>query len=48
MSLDRAIEKIIDNGVVVVVAAGNSALDACNISPAKGEKVHMDRVTGSY
>ena len=38
-SLDRAIQKVIDEGVVVIAAAGNEAVDACNVSPAKGKQV---------
>jgi subtilisin family serine protease len=32
--LDRAVDDLADSGVVVVVAAGNSAADACQSSPA--------------
>lgn len=34
-SLDSAINNLISKGVIVVVAAGNSAADACNSSPAR-------------
>ncbi|CDO95607.1 unnamed protein product [Kluyveromyces dobzhanskii CBS 2104] len=36
--LDRAISAVIDEGVVVVVAGGNSGLNACWYSPAKVRK----------
>lgn len=32
---DAAVQRVIDDGVTVVVAAGNSAADACNASPAR-------------
>jgi subtilisin family serine protease len=34
-ALDAAVQGIIDDGVVAVVAAGNSSSDACNASPAR-------------
>lgn len=34
-SVDLAVQRMIDDGVVVVVAAGNSNLDACGSSPAR-------------
>jgi subtilisin family serine protease len=34
-AIDDAINGLINDGVVVVVAAGNSATDACNFSPAR-------------
>ena len=34
-SLDDAVSALIANGVIVVVAAGNSAANACNYSPAR-------------
>ena len=34
-SIDRAVNRLIDRGVTVVVAAGNSSYNACNISPAR-------------
>lgn len=33
--LDEAVERLIDTGVIVVVAAGNDNSDACNYSPAR-------------
>ncbi|PNH79994.1 serine protease [Arthrobacter sp. AFG20] len=33
--VDAAVQGIIDDGVTAVVAAGNSAVDACNSSPAR-------------
>jgi hypothetical protein len=34
-TLDQAVNRLIDSGVTVVVAAGNSADNACNYSPAR-------------
>lgn len=34
-ALDQATQSMINSGVVVVAAAGNSSGDACNVSPAK-------------
>ena len=34
-SLDAAVQTLIDLGITVVVAAGNSSQDACNFSPAR-------------
>lgn len=34
-SLDRAVEAVVADGVTVVVAAGNSNVDACTTSPAR-------------
>lgn len=34
-SVDLAVQRMIDDGVVVVVAAGNSNVDACGSSPAR-------------
>lgn len=36
--LDRAVSAVIDEGIVVVVAGGNSGLNACWYSPAKVKK----------
>ena len=33
--LDAAVQSVINDGVTAVVAAGNSAIDACNSSPAR-------------
>ena len=33
--LDVAVQNAINDGIVAVVAAGNSAIDACNSSPAR-------------
>ena len=33
--VDAAVQGIINDGVTAVVAAGNSAVDACNSSPAR-------------
>jgi hypothetical protein len=35
--LEAAVKNVIDAGVPVVVAAGNSAVDACDVAPARGE-----------
>ena len=37
--LDRAVDDLADSGVVVAVAAGNSAADACQSSPAAASRV---------
>jgi subtilisin family serine protease len=37
--LDRAVDDLADSGVTVVVAAGNSAADACQSSPAAATRV---------
>jgi subtilisin family serine protease len=37
--LDRAVDDLADSGVVVAVAAGNSAADACQSSPAAARQV---------
>lgn len=34
-SLDAAVQALVDQGITVVAAAGNSAADACNASPAR-------------
>lgn len=34
-SLDAAVESLVSKGIVTVVAAGNSAADACSFSPAR-------------
>ena len=34
-AIDAAVQRMINDGVVVVVAAGNSNVDACNSSPAR-------------
>jgi hypothetical protein len=36
-SLEAAVKHVIDAGIPVVVAAGNSAVDACDVAPARGE-----------
>lgn len=35
-SLETAVQHVIDAGIPVVVAAGNSAVDACKVAPARG------------
>ena len=37
--LNRVADAAVDSGVVVIVAAGNEAQDACDVSPAGAEKV---------
>ncbi len=37
-ALDKAVNKVVNDGISVVVAAGNSAADACNYSPARDSK----------
>lgn len=32
--LDQAVARLLNSGAVVVAAAGNSGIDACEISPA--------------
>lgn len=34
-SMDSAVQALIDRGITVVVAAGNAAADACQVSPAR-------------
>ncbi len=34
LTLNDAVQKVIDSGAIVVVAAGNDNIDACNSSPA--------------
>lgn len=34
-TIDDAVQRLVDDGIVVAVAAGNSNLDACNYSPAR-------------
>jgi len=38
LAIDFAIERLVDSGVTTVVAAGNSASNACNVSPARVSK----------
>ena len=33
--LDAAVERLVEEGIVVVVAAGNAASEACSFSPAR-------------
>ena len=37
LSVDTAVSAVVNDGVTVVVAAGNSGADACNYSPARTE-----------
>ena len=37
-SLNSAVSSVVDNGTVVVVAAGNDGKDACNYSPSSTMK----------
>jgi subtilisin family serine protease len=38
-SFNRAVDKVVDAGIVVVAAAGNMGVDACLVSPASSKKV---------
>lgn len=38
-SLNAAADKVVENGIPIVAAAGNSAADACTFSPASAENV---------
>ena len=33
--VDDAVQAVIDDGITMVVAAGNETQDACNVSPAR-------------
>merc|ERR1711907_774729 len=37
-SLNQAVNSAVDAGVTMIVAAGNEAMDACNVSPASATK----------
>jgi len=46
-TLDAAVQRVIDDGVTVAVAAGNSNVDACTQSPARATKALTVGATGS-
>lgn len=46
-TLDAAVQRVIDDGVTVAVAAGNSNVDACTQSPARATNALTVGATGS-
>ena len=47
-ALDTAVQNVINDGIVMVVAAGNSNVDACNTSPARAANALTVGATGQY
>jgi len=47
-ALDTAVQSVINDGIVMVVAAGNSNVDACNTSPARATNALTVGATGQY
>ena len=47
-ALDTAVQNVINDGIVMVVAAGNSNVDACNTSPARATNALTVGATGQY
>ena len=47
-ALDSAVQNVINDGIVMVVAAGNSNVDACNTSPARAANALTVGATGQY
>ncbi|MFB7258565.1 S8 family peptidase [Streptomyces nojiriensis] len=47
-AVNSAANAVTDAGVLPVVAAGNSAKDACSVSPASGEKVFTVAASNQY
>jgi len=47
-ALDTAVQNVINDGIVMVVAAGNSNVDACSTSPARATNALTVGATGQY
>jgi subtilisin family serine protease len=47
-ALNAAVESVIADGVVAVVASGNNDVDACNVSPASAPNAITVNATGDY
>ena len=47
-ALDTAVQNVINDGVVMAVAAGNDGLNACNYSPARAVNAVTVGATGTY